>query len=471
QTIEPTLKRALEGASFITAFDRIAILRVLGVQPKTFDATAAHELAVKQGLGVVVSGSVERQGSGYSVAMKATGTLTGNVLADLKGRASSKDQILGTATRLVASVRKALGDEATESAQIFAMTNLSATSLDVVAHYTAAQEAASRNKFEEARDHALKAVELDPNFGIGYQVLSVASRNMHNQEDADKYAKAALSHIDGMTERERYTTRGYFLRLSGDYQGCVKEYGELVTRFAADVVGRNQHALCSTQLRNFKPAIDEMRGVVDMLPNRATFRDNLAIYLNYAGDFQGAEKEARTIQEPDAYATLAIAFAQLGQGKVEEAIASYNRMAGIGNVGALFAPLALGDAAAVQGRYSDAVLSLTEGARTDLEGKNAGRAATKYAAIAYTQLSRGQNAAAIASADQVLANTTRGEIRFLAARVFVETGAIAKAEPLMASLSADLRPELQAYGKIIQADIALKRNIARDAIKPLNEAN
>src|SRR5262249_17277899 len=81
------------------------------------------------------------------------------------------------------------------------------------------------------------------------------------------------------------------------------------------------------------PAIDEMRGVVEMLPNRATFRDNLAIYLNYAGDFQGAEKEARTIQEPDAYATLAIAFAQLGQGKVEEAIASYNRMAGIGNVG------------------------------------------------------------------------------------------------------------------------------------------
>ena len=37
---------------------------------------------------------------------------------------------------------------------MFAMTNLSATSLDVVRLYAAAQEAASNNKFEEARQTA-----------------------------------------------------------------------------------------------------------------------------------------------------------------------------------------------------------------------------------------------------------------------------------------------------------------------------
>src|SRR5262249_17277898 len=83
--------------------------------------------------------------------------------------------------------------------------------------------------------------------GIGYQVLAVASRNMHNQQDADKYGAEALRHLDGMTERERYTTRGYYLRLSGDYQGCVKENGELVTGFSADVVGRNHDEQWSHQ--------------------------------------------------------------------------------------------------------------------------------------------------------------------------------------------------------------------------------
>ena len=31
-----------------------------------------------------------------------------------------------------------------------------------------------------------------------------------------------------MTERERYNTRGMYSRLTGDYQQCVKEYGELI---------------------------------------------------------------------------------------------------------------------------------------------------------------------------------------------------------------------------------------------------
>ena len=48
-----------------------------------------------------------------------------------------------------------------------------------------------------------------------------------------------------MTERERFSTRGMFFRLTGDYKQCVKEYGELIARYAADVVGHNQVALCA----------------------------------------------------------------------------------------------------------------------------------------------------------------------------------------------------------------------------------
>src|ERR1700742_4709323 len=140
---------------------------------------------------------------------------------------------------------------------MFAMTSLSAISIDVMHLYAAAQEAASNGKFEEARDTALKAVALDPNFGVGYQVAAVASRNLHNQQDADKYSAEALRHAEGMTERERLSVRGLSRRIAGDYQGCVRIYGELIARYPADVVGRNQHALCSTQLRNLQAAVEE----------------------------------------------------------------------------------------------------------------------------------------------------------------------------------------------------------------------
>jgi tetratricopeptide (TPR) repeat protein len=238
-----------------------------------------------------------------------------------------------------------------------------------VRFYAAAQEAASKGKFEEARDNALKAVALDPNFGVGYQVAAVASRNLHNQQDADKYSAEALRHLDGMTERERLSTRGLSFRVSGDYQGCVKEYGELIDRYAADVVGHNQHALCSTQLRNIRAAVEEMRGVVTMLPNRAIFRNNLALYANYSGDFQTGEKEARTVPQPDAYALLALAFSQLGQGQLTPAGETYQKLGTIAGLGASFSSSGLGDLAAVEGRFGDAARILEQGAAADLASR------------------------------------------------------------------------------------------------------
>ena len=68
----------------------------------------------------------------------------------------------------------------------------------------------------------------------------------------------ALRYLDVMTERERLSTRGYFYLAGGDYQSCVKEYGELITRYVADVVGRNQRALCMTKLRDMRGAMTEM---------------------------------------------------------------------------------------------------------------------------------------------------------------------------------------------------------------------
>ena len=472
RTLEPMLRRALEGAGFISAYDRNGMARTLGVDPpERLDEMAAREIAVREGVGVVLTGSLQRDGDGYTIAVKATRTVTGEVVADATTDADTRDEIVEAATQLMATVRTALGDEASESAQMFAMASLSATSLDVVRHYAAAQEASSNGRFEDARADLLKAVEVDPKFGVGYQLLAVLSRNLGQLQEADKYINEALRYLDGMTERERYSTRGMYYRLTGDYPQCVKEYGELIARYEADVVGHNQRALCLTQLRDMRGAVDEMRQVVELLPNRAIFRDNLALYADYAGDFQTAEEEARKVEEPDSYARLAIAFAQLGQGRLTEAMETYQKLATIDALGASFAASGLGDLAAVQGRFSDAVRILNEGAARDLAAKSGDRAASKFAAVAYAELSRGRNPQAVAAIEKALANSRAVRIRFLAARLYVEAGRIEQARPLMASLAAELQAEPQAYAKLVEGDIALKSGDSRLAIKLLSEAN
>ena len=309
------LKLALEDASFVTAFDRNAIRRSLGVvPPDTLDEGAAQELAVRQGLGVVLSGSLGSQAGRYAVSLKAIQAVTGTLIAEVHESASNKTQVLGVATNLAAEMRRALGDDTSESAKRFAMETLSATSLAVVREYAAAAEAMSRSKFADARESFSKAVALDPNFGLGHAGMAIASRNLDKQQDAEKYIKEAVRHLDGMTERERYRTRGLFYFITSDYQNCVKEFGDLIAKYSADASARNNLALCSTYLRNMPRAVEEMRIVVKILPKRALYRENLALYAAYSGDVQTPEQEARVFQEPGLFALLAVAFSQLLQG-------------------------------------------------------------------------------------------------------------------------------------------------------------
>jgi eukaryotic-like serine/threonine-protein kinase len=471
-TLEPILKLALEGAGFISAYDRSG-MRTLGVPPQEkLDDVAAREIAVKQGLGVVLSGSVERQGGGYRVSVKAIQPVTGDVITSVSGRASNKDQVLGVATTLATEVREALGDRTSDAAQRFAMDTLSATSLEVVPHYAAAMQALSNGKFEEARQSFSKAVALDPTFGIGYHGLAVASRNLGKHQDAEKYAQEAVRHLDSMTERERYRTRGFFYSITNDYQACVTEYGELVARYAADVAAQNQLAYCSSQLRNMPVAIEGMRRAAQILPNRSLYRLNLSLYAAYGSDFETSEREARaTLDLNDPWGLQGLAFAQTGLGQLSQAAATYEMMGKAADLGPSYTASGLGDLAIYEGRFSDAVRILEAGVATDLADKNPDRAAAKFLALAYTWLQRQQNRPAIAAAEKALANSKVLHIRFLAARIFVEAGETAKGRALAAELGSELQAAAQAYAKIVEGAAALKTRDARQAVKSLTEAN
>ena len=66
----------------------------------------------------------------------------------------------------------------------------------------------------------------------------MASLNLRNVADADKYSQEALRHLNAMTERERsLDARRSFSALAATMQGCAKEYGELIARYKADIVG------------------------------------------------------------------------------------------------------------------------------------------------------------------------------------------------------------------------------------------
>jgi len=471
-TLEPMLRRILEGAPFISAYDRNRV-GGLGVSvPEHLDENGARELAVKQGFSTVVSGSLETRGNGYRISAKAVQAATGNVITTRSADAPGKDQVLEVATRLMARIRSALGDETPESAQLFAMRSVSASSLDVIRYYTAAIEAQARGDFEHARESYLKAVELDPKFALGYQGLAAVSQNLDRPDDADKYINQALKYLDGLTDREKFATRGYYYLMIGDNQQCVREYAEKLAKYPADIVSHNQRAICLKNLRRMNDAAGEMQQAVQMLPNHVVLRTNLALFLDFAGRFEDAQREIDSMPPPLLRtAQAALAYSQLARGLPKDATETYEALGTRDARSKSLSASGLGDVLLYQGRYSEAIRILQSGAEADLAAKSPHRAALKLTSIAYAHLMAGRTAAAVAAADKALSIGTSTAVKFLAARTLVEAGAIEKARPLAEELAGQAQAEPQAHGKIIQGLIALKGGNASEAIKILSEAN
>ena len=179
------LRLGLEGASFINAYDRSRVRQAFGVSaPDRLDEAAARQIAMKQGVGVVLSGSISAAGGGYDISIRALQPISANVTAQAKARAATKNQVLATVTRLAATIRQALGEKTSEADQLFAMRSISRGSLDAVSQYAAGIELQSKGKYDEAIAKFRNAVQTDPNFGPGYNSLAVNLKNVGKVEES-----------------------------------------------------------------------------------------------------------------------------------------------------------------------------------------------------------------------------------------------------------------------------------------------
>jgi len=476
-TLEPMFNVALEGASFVSAYNRTTARSLAAKLPhpsEKLDEQSSRLVAIGQGVSAVVTGELSLRGDKYVLSATALDAVTGNVLAKTEASAPNKDELLLDIPKLAAPIRKALGDSTPESVQVEkAGGAFTAASLEVAHQYALGMDALFAGNMEGAQTTFSKAVELDPAFARAYAGLAAVYGNTGKTSDAEKYVKLAVEHTDRLTDRERYRVRGFYYKTTGDWQKCVDEYRELVKLYPADNVGQANLAGCYMHLRNAPKAVEAAKNAVEIVPQGALQRVALSFYDTYGGDLAGGEKEARTALEIHSSfsAYLALAESQIGQGQVPQATETYQAMHKLGPAGASLAAAGLADLANYQGRFAEATRLFEQGATADLAAKDQDSAAAKYAAISRTQVLRHENAQAVNAASKALTLSHEAPVRFLAALTFAETGDATKAQDLAAGLAAEPQVEAQTWAKILEGKLALHRGDKNEAIKALNDAN
>ena len=477
-TLEPMMNIAMEGANFINAFNRGTARKLAQQLPHpatTLDEQTARLVAIGQGVGDVITGTLNRRGNGYELSVEALDANTGNMIASSSITAATKDDLLLAIPKLAVPIRKQLGDNTPASLQLDAARGpFTASSLEVVHQYAQGMEQQASGNMQGALQSFSQAVQLDPNFARAYAGLASVEGNLGQTQAAEKDIKLALQHVDHMTERERYRVRGLYYARTGDWQNCIEENSQLVAHFPSDDIGHANLAYCYRRTGNFQKAIDELRRTLAILPKNQLARINLALFAAYAGDSKTSQAEARQILSANPsseFGYVALAYSQIEDGHVSEAIASYRQLEKISAFGQSMATPGLADIAVYQGRYKDAAQLFEQGSAADLKAGRLDSAAADFAALGDVLLQQNQKPAALKAIQQALANSKSTSVLFRAGRMYAAAGDSSRAHQLSAQLASDTQPESQVFGKLIDGEAALQAGDARKAVEIFTAAN
>ena len=363
--LEQALAIGLEGSPFITSYQRAGarnIARKIEAGTDRLDNEMARLVARREGIPVVLTGLIERADAGFRITVQAVDAISGEVTAKRQAKAKGKDDVLPQMAQLAVQIRKGLGDTNAQSMQLIEKETFTSSSLEAAQSYAVAQDLlAVSGKWREALEGYSKAVRLDPGFGRAYAGMAVCYRNLGQFQDAQKYFQEAMKHIDRMTDREKYRTRGGYYILMQNYPRAIEQFEALIKQYPADGVGLSNLALAYFYGRDMAGALKQGRKSLDMQPSSLPKRANLALYAMYAGDFDTAGPEAVKVMTMNpGYVTAYVcqAVSEIVKGRTLEAAEIYRKLAEVSADGASLAAMGLADLALYEGKTAKAITIL-----------------------------------------------------------------------------------------------------------------
>jgi serine/threonine protein kinase/tetratricopeptide (TPR) repeat protein len=474
--LEQALGIAMEGASFVTSYNRLQAKELATKLPEgRLDESASRLIANREGVKVVLTGSIAANGSGYRLEVNAIDPGDGKKLATQTASARSKSDVLQAVNTLAVGLRSALGDTTPESARRQAGETFSARSLPAMAAYVRGQELNNTaGKTQEALAKFNEAVQADPEFGRAYINMASIYTNLKQPKDAEENYQKALKYVDRMTDREKFRTFGtYYLGVARDYEKAIENYKELVKLYPADNTGTANLALAYVYVRNLPMAAEMGRRAIDIYPKSVLQRTNYATYSMYSGEFGTAVDQAqRVLKESPAYewAALTLALSRLSQGQDAEARAAYASLKAMSPLGFSLATMGEADLEMYFGNLDRARVVLKEGIVRDEETRDGSNLALKLIALSELDLAAGRRKEAAAAAERAVTLNTHESVLVPAARIFVALGKEDRAREIARGLAAMIPPAPRSYARVIAADIALSDGRFPDAIDELREA-
>jgi eukaryotic-like serine/threonine-protein kinase len=236
-TLKTALSVALNQSPFLNVLSENKVGETLQemTRPKGTKLTPdlARELCQRAGSKAYIAGSIGSLGSEFVLGLKAINCRDGDTLAQEQVTAASKEKVLYVLGESVSKLREALG-ESLATIQRFDVPLEQATtpSLEALKAYTLGQKADREQGPGAALPHNQRAIELDPNFAMGYLAVGGEYFSLAQPARANEYLTKAFELRNHASEREKLQlTANYYLSVTGELGKAAQAYQEEIDSY------------------------------------------------------------------------------------------------------------------------------------------------------------------------------------------------------------------------------------------------
>ena len=238
-TLKTALTVALRQSPYLNIIsdEKIATtlkLMVLPVNTK-LSPQVAREVCERAGSKAYVAGSIASLGKEYVLALKAVNCQSGDTIAEEQLTANSKERVLNAIGDAAAKLRSRLG-ESLPSVQRFDVPLEQATTPSLEALRAFSQGVAVYHQTGgDALPYWLRAIELDPNFAMGYYAVGSTYGELGEQARAKQYLSKAFELRAHASEREQMLIIGtFYTEVTGELDKAAVAYEQNIATYPHD---------------------------------------------------------------------------------------------------------------------------------------------------------------------------------------------------------------------------------------------
>jgi serine/threonine protein kinase/tetratricopeptide (TPR) repeat protein len=395
---QSTYVNLLEPSRVKEALERMSQPRDMILEPKL-----AREVAWREGVPLVIFGTVSRVAEDYRLDLKAEKVGSDPSYPKNSWRfsetASSKQDLFEVVQHGGTWVRHLVGeaDDQIENADR-KLEDVTTGSWEALKLYSDGQRLASLDRLDEAALVFKRATDKDPDFAMAWMRLGDTLDTIGKAGEGFSYWRKAIA-VSGdrrLSPREELRIKGMYASDTGDLKAAIDYFGQYSIAYPNDYLGYFYRGVPLMLLGRTEEAIQVLHEAEKRAPESYYIADHLAHYNLILGNFSEVARYTARVRQLGHpwWADEIDGLASAMQGDFDHAEKLFEGLAKADDPFLVSVRFYLqASVLAEQGHYDEAVSILNKGIETDLPKGDAAFRADKLLGLAYLYWKKGDRAA------------------------------------------------------------------------------